>query len=185
MSVIAVAVRCSSDSVRLDRMDFVAQLVFRHVVTRLASMVDVQQRTADPMAADFHCSLAFVRHVTIGTRDTTAGMNALTPKLELRVLSFINVGSRLAMFKVIEFGAVRKGVCFVGLLDLVDLEPFAPRVEESFFARTIILDMTLPTDETTHLLPARVGVWIVVPFSLAFARAFDARQMWHRVVALS
>src|SRR6476620_2540639 len=158
-------------------MNFVAQLLFRYVVTGLPSSVDVQQRTTDPMAANFHCSLPFVRHVTIGTRDTTAGMHALAPKLELRVLSFVNVGSRLAMFKVIEFGAVRKRVRFVGLLDLLDLEPFAPRVEECFLVRTIIFDVTLPAYETAHLLSARVDIRIVVAFSLAFAPAIDARQM--------
>src|ERR1043165_3826705 len=127
-------------------MDFVAQFVLGYMMTRLARMVDVEQRTADPMAADFHGSLPFVGHVTIGARDSAASMNALAPELELRVLCFVDVSAGLAVFEVVELGAVWKRVRLVGLLDLLDLESFVPRVEKCFFARTIVLDMALATD---------------------------------------
>jgi hypothetical protein len=130
------------------------------------------------MVADLHRPFAAVGHVTIGTSDATAGVDALAPRLELGVLRLQHWRFGLAVRPVPEAGFVVVG------LDLVGLQALVPRVRQHLtLALEVVLNVALPADEAAHLLAARHGVDVVVVAGLGAAGGAvlapldDARQV--------
>ena len=162
MSVIAVPARSISACVR----SWIASTraissVLREAVAGLAGVVDHQQRAVDVVLADLHRAFALVGHVAIRARDAAAGVDALAPQLELRVLRLDDLGAGLGVLEVVEPRAVGELVLVVGLLDLLDLQAVVPREEQRLLRPAVVLDVALAADEGAHLLPRGVDVGIV------------------------
>src|SRR5262249_16348125 len=143
---------------------------------RLTGTRDVEQRASHLMVAYLDCSLALIRHMAIGTRNSTASMYTLIPQLEFGMLGFEDQSAGFAM------DVVLKILLVVIALDLLNFQPIAPRVSDDFFVPLeVVLDMTLATDKATQLLSRGQGVDIVVLYALRLVPMFgpgvDAGQV--------
>jgi hypothetical protein len=91
---------------RLNRFDPGLQFGLGLVVTGLAGVVDVQQWTAHVVIADLDRTDAHVGHVAVSAGHTGAGMDALMPQFELRMLGFEHGLPGLGMHPVLELRLV-------------------------------------------------------------------------------
>jgi len=126
------------------------ELSFRKVMARLAGIGNVEQRAAHVMIADFDRAFAFVGHVTIGAGDATARMNALAPRLKLRVLRFEN--GRAACF----VSPVLKSHLIIIAFDLFNFNAFVPRIGQEL-AFTFEIKSTERVTEDEVRSPQQIG----------------------------
>src|SRR5262249_55093532 len=97
--------------------------------------------------ADFERALAFVRHMTVGAGHSRTRVDTLIPQLEIGMLRFEYRGAGVGMRPIFELRLV------VVSLNLFDLEPFGPRIDETLFrSLEIIFDMALAADIGAHFL---------------------------------
>src|SRR5687768_16030817 len=126
------------------------------------------------MIADLQCTLALVRHVAVGTRNTRTRVDPLVPHLKLRMLRFEHRRARVCMFPVFKLLLIVKSE------NVLNLKSLGPGVDQPLFRATeMIFIVTLPTNEGAHLLPRRLFIHIVIlnPLrGLQSAHAFDERR---------
>jgi hypothetical protein len=96
-------------------------LLLRDPVTRLAGLGDVEQRRAHVVIADLDRAFPHVGHVTVRAGHTAAGVNALAPHFELRVLGLEHLGAGFLVGPVLEAGLIVVG------FDLLHLQALVPR----------------------------------------------------------
>ena len=151
----------------LNRLDPRLELFLRPLVAGLASAVDVEHRAAHVVVADLERAFALVRHVAIGAGHARARVDPLIPHLELRMLRFEHGRAGVGVRPVLELRFV------VVSLDLFDLEPLGPRIDQPLLrSLEVILDVTLAADIGAHLLARRLLVDVVVLHALrGFERA--------------
>jgi hypothetical protein len=80
----------------LDQVHAGLQLLLREVMAGLAGAVDVQQRAAHPVVGNLGGPFPHVGHVAVGTGDAAAGVDALAPQFEFRMLGLQDLRPRSA-----------------------------------------------------------------------------------------
>ena len=120
----------------------IAQSLFALTMANLAGTINHSQRTLNMVIAEFHTAFTLIRHVTIGTRDTSLPMNTHLSNLIIRMLCFQNRSTTQFMDIIIEPGLI------IISLHIFYRETFIPR-ESQVFAITFeeIFNVTLRTDQ--------------------------------------
>ena len=125
----------------------ITQCFFAFTVTDLTSTVNHCQRTLDMVVAELHTAFTLIRHVAIGTRDTSLTVNTHLSNFVIRMLCFQDRGTAQFMNIIIKTGFIIIG------FHIFHSKAFIPR-ESQVFAVTleVIFYVTLRTYERTHFL---------------------------------
>ena len=104
----------------------IAQSLFALTMANLASAVDHSQRALDMVVTEFHAAFTLVRHMAIGTRDTSLAVNTHLTNFIIGMLRFQN--RRAAQFMDI---IVKTGLIIIGF-HVFYRETFVPRESQIF-----------------------------------------------------
>ena len=149
-------------------------------MTNPAGARDVLEGRADVMIGEFHAALVAIRHVAIGARNASLGMNPCAVGFVIGMLRFEHrsLAERMHPIDVADFIVVG--------FHLFGGEALVPRKGEIFaLAPEVILDVALRADKRAHLLVR--GLCDVQPAplpGLGQCRPSDAQVHCLRVVAI-
>src|SRR4026209_2005005 len=105
------------------------------------------------MIADLQRTLALIRHMTICANNSGTCMNPLIPHFKLWMLCFEHRRARVRVLPVFELLLIVKSK------DVLNQKTLGPWVDQPFLGTTeVILVVTLPANESAHLLPCRLLV---------------------------